>query len=450
MADQDEIKSLIMDQGKAFEAFKEANDTRLKEIEKKGSEDAVTADKVARIDSALNDLAEAKEAVERKLPARLDAIEAKFNRAMLGGDLKADEKASAELRVFNAEVKARAAQRGKHSGPEFDARGYADYRNAFVSYLRKGRDEMDPNEVKALAATVDPDGGYLVPADMSGRIVARAFETSPMREFAAVQVISSDALEGLYDLQAGVSGGWVSEKAARPETNTPQLGKWRIEVNEQYANPAATQRILDDAVINVEAWLATKTGDILGRNENAAFVTGDGVGKPRGFASYATAATADAARAWGVAEHVNTGAAGGFLTTAAGPDCLLDVIGAFKAVYINANTAWYANRAAITASRKLKDQQGGYLWQPGLQVGQPQNLLGFPVRTMQDMAALASGSLSMALADMSQAYQIVQRAGITTLRDPFTNKPFVHFYSTARVGGALVDFEAIKFVRFGS
>lgn len=446
----DEIKSLIEDQGKAFEEFKQANDLRLKELEKKGADDVLTREKVARIDEALNTLAEAKEAIERKLPSRLDAIEAKFNRSMLGGDKEGEGKAAAQLAVFNAEMKSRAAQRGRHSVADLDVKGYADYRKAFNTYLRGGMDALDGAESKALAATVDPDGGYLVPADMSGRIVARAFETSPMREYAAIQVISVDALEGLYDLNPGVSGGWVSEKQARTETNTPQLGKWRIDVHEQYANPAATQRILDDAVVNVEAWLAAKTGDILGRTENAAFVTGDGVGKPRGFASYTTAATADGARAWGVFEHVNTGAAGAFLGTTAAPDCLLDIIGAFKPVYINANTAWYANRAAITAVRKLKDSQGNYLWSPGLQVGQPQQLLTFPVRLMQDMAALASGSLSMALGDMSQAYQIVQRAGISTLRDPYTNKPYVHFYSTARVGGAAVDFEALKFLRFGS
>lgn len=446
MADE-EIKTLIVDQGKAFEAFKDANDTRLKELEKKGSADPLTLEKVARIDEALTTLAEAKEAVERKLPARLDAIEAKVNRAMLGSDVKGDEKAAAELGLFNAEVKARSASRGKHAAADLDANGYADYRKAFASYVRGGLDVLGDAEKKALSATVDPDGGYLVPADMSGRIVARTFETSPMRDYAAVQVISTDALEGLYDLNPGVSGGWVSEKAVRSETSTPQLGKWRIEVGEQYANPAATQRILDDAVINVEAWLAMKTGDILGRTENAAFVTGDGIGKPRGFASYTTAATIDALRAWGTFEHVNTGAAGAFL---AGADVLLDVIGAFKPTYINANTAWYTNRAAITAVRKLKDSTGIYLWQPGMTAGQPQTLLTFPVRLMQDMAALASGSLSMALGDMSQTYQIVQRAGITTLRDPFTNKPYVHFYSTARVGGGAVDFEALKFVRFGT
>jgi HK97 family phage major capsid protein len=445
----EEIKSLIEDQGRAFEEFKAANDARLKELEKQGASDVLTEEKVARIDEALNVLAEAKEAVEKKLPSRLDAMEAKINRAMLGGDLKAEEKAAAELKVFNAEAKSRAAARGQ-SAVVFDAKGYADYRKAFDTYVRNGKDALEVSESKALASTVDPDGGYLVPADISGRIVARAFETSPMREYAAVQVISSDALEGLYDLNPGVSGGWVAERQTRPETNTPPLGKWRIEVHEQYANPAATQRILDDAILNVEAWLAAKTGDILGRTENAAFVTGDGAGKPRGFASYTTAATEDASRNWGVLEHVNTGQAGGFLTTTAGSDCLLNLIGAFKAVYINTNTAWYANRAAITAVRRLKSQDGVYLWQPGLQLGQPQTLLTFPVRLMQDMAALGSGSLSMALGDMNQAYQVVQRAGITTLRDPFTNKPFVHFYSVARVGGGIVDFEALKFLRFGT
>lgn len=446
----EDINTLIDTLGKGFEEFKTANDTRLKELEKKGSADVVTVEKLNRIDDALSIATEAKELAERKLPSRLDAMEAKINRSMFGGDVTETKKAEAELRVFNAETKARAAARGVSAPEPFNADAYAQYKSAFSSYIRKGERSLSAEEFKAVSVNGDPDGGYLVPADLSGRIVARTFETSPMREYAAVQVISTGALEGLYDLNPGVSGGWVSEKQSRPETNTPQLGKWRIEVAEQFANPAATQTVLDDAVVDVEAWLAAKTADILGRTENGAFVTGDGAGKPRGFTTYATAATVDASRAWGTFEHVNTGAASGFLTTAAGPDCLLDLIGAFKAAYINGNTAWYANRAAITAVRKLKDQQGMYLWAPGLQAGQPQTLLTFPVRLMQDMPALASGSLSMALADMSQAYQIVQRAGISTLRDPYTNKPYVHFYSTARVGGAAVDFEALKFLRFGT
>jgi HK97 family phage major capsid protein len=444
-----DVPKIVTELGAAFEEFKSTHTDEIKQL-KAGAVDVLTREKLERLDTSLNTLSELKEVVERKLPARLDQMEAKVARAMLGLSGGVDtNKSAAELSAFNIAVKSFCSVKNRQAPADFDPSGYDQYKAAFKNYLRKGDRALTPDEWKAASVVGDPDGGYLVPADSTGRIVARMFETSPLREDAAIQVISSDALEGIYDLQPGVSGGWVSEKAARPETNTPQLGQWRIEVAAQYANPAATQRILDDGAIDVAAWLERKTADIMGRTENAAFVNGDGSGKPRGFCSYTTVVTDDATRAWGQLQHFNTGANAAFAAT--GPlDQLMDVIGAFKTAYINANTKWFAHRTAITAIRKARDGQGQYLWQPGLQLGQPQTLLTFPMRMYQDMPVLAAGSLSLALADMSQSYQIVQRSGIQTLRDPYTNKPFVHFYSTARVGGAVVDFDALKFIRFGT
>jgi HK97 family phage major capsid protein len=198
--------------------------------------------------------------------------------------------------------------------------------------------------------------------------------------------------------------------------------------------------------VDVESWLAMKVADKFARVEGAAFINGNGVGQPRGFASYTTAATADGSRAWGTLEHVVTGASGAFHTTQADP--LFTLIGAFKSAYLQ-NARWVTTREVIAAIRKFKTTTTAeYIWQPGLQQGQPQVILGYPVVIAQDMPALAANSLSMALGDFSEGYTVVDRQGIRTLRDPYTNKPYVVFYSTKRVGGAVVNFEAIKFIKF--
>jgi HK97 family phage major capsid protein len=165
---------------------------------------------------------------------------------------------------------------------------------------------LTTDEVKALQAGSDADGGFLMPPAAVGRVVKKVYELSPIRQIASVQEVSGDALEGLDDLDEA-SYGWTSEQGARTETNTPQVGKYRIAVEEMYAAPKATQKLLDDGAVDVEAWLAAKVADKFARVEAAAFITGTGVGQPRGFASYVTAATADGTRAWGTIEHVATG-----------------------------------------------------------------------------------------------------------------------------------------------
>jgi HK97 family phage major capsid protein len=317
------------------------------------------------------------------------------------------------------------------------------YKSALDAYIRKEERTLSSDEVKALSVGSDPDGGYVVYPDMSGRIVTRIFETSPMRAYASIQTISTDALEGLFDLNEA-SSGWVGETDSRPVTSTPQLGKWRIPVYEMYAKPQATQKLLDDAAINMEAWLASKVSEKFARQESTAFVTGDGVNKPRGFLTYSSGTTLP-----GTIEQLPTGASGAFAADPNGADVMINALYGLKAQY-RANATWFMNRVTLRQVRRLKDGDSAYLWAPGIAAGQPSTLLGYPVASFEDMPDPASNSLSVAVGDMREAYQIVDRIGIRTLRDPYSAKPYVEFYTTKRVGGDVVNFEAIKLIRFGS
>lgn len=441
--DAADLPAIIGNLGKAFEEFKSRNEVELKEI--KAGVKAAPAD-LGKIEDALTKLHAAKDAIELKLAGEEKArkqLETLLSRPGFGhnGGPALDD-AEKELKSFNAALKPDAAKA--------DAESYAAYRKGFSAFMRKDSRAFTPEEAKALQVGVDPDGGYVVPPTISARIVTRVFETSPMRALASVETIGTDKLEGLRDTDEAASGGWVAETAARTETNTPQIAKWAIPVFEVFAQPAATQQFLDDNTVDGEAWLGRKVADRLTRVENAAFIVGDGINKPRGIAAYPTAATADATRPWGTFEHVNTGANGAFLTTAVQADCLLDLIGAFKDAYL-ANASWLTRREVITAIRKMKEATtNAYIWQPGLERGRPQQLLGFPVTIAQDMPTLGTGSLSAAFGDFREAYQIVDRAGFRTLRDPYTAKPYVRFYTTRRVGGGALQFEAVKFLRFGT
>jgi HK97 family phage major capsid protein len=414
----------------AFEAFKDANDTRLKEIESKGAADPVTEAKLAKIE------------------ADLDAAQKTADAAVLASKRQArvvtDEKGNAvDLDQKALEWADMIARKSGTRATGFGAKELDGYKGQFMSYLRKGDQVMGADEMKALSVGSDPDGGYVVYPDMSGRIVSKVFETSPMRAYASVQVISTDALEGLFDLGEAASG-WVAETAARDDTVTPKLGTWRIPVHELFAFPKATQKVLDDAAINLEAWLAGKVSEKFARDEATAFVNGDGVSKPRGFLTYATGTTLP-----GTIEQVPTGVSGGFAAAPNGGDVLIDALYGLKAQY-RANATWFMNRVTTKAVRKIKDSDGAYLWSPGIAAGQPASLLGYPIASFEDMPDPAADSLSIAVGDMRAAYQIVDRVGIRTLRDPYTAKPYVGFYTTKRVGGDVVNFEALKLIRFNT
>lgn len=436
----DEIKKLIEEQGRTFEAFKAANDQMQSEIKKLGIADAATAEQVKKLNDALD-------AVGKKLAdamKRSDELEARLNVAAPAGiDAAAEAK---NLAAYNAFLKAEDRLKNRRGGP-LDADGYRAHRKAAERFLRYGQGLLEPDELKTLQVGVDPDGGYWVTPDVGGRIVQKVFETSDMRAIASAQAISTDALEGVNDLNEA-NAGWTAETGTRSATSTPQVGKWRIPVHEMYAMPEATQQLLDDAMVDVEGWLAAKVADKMARTENTAFVTGNGVGKPRGFASYATAATADASRAWGVLEHLATGTSAGFGTAPNGSDKLIELVHKLKSAY-RTGARWAMTRTTVGEVRKLK-ANGEYIWLPSMVAGQPATLLGYPVSELEDMAAIAADSLSIAFGNFAIGYQIVDRQGIRVLRDPFTNKPYVRFYTTRRVGGDVLNFEALKFLKFGT
>lgn len=436
MSDILEIKSLIEAQGKAWEEHKKTNDELLK-AKAEGKAVADLEAKLAKLSDEMDKLAE--------LKADFDKFILESQRP---GASKGDENTEAECKQWNAMLRADFQSKGRSIPAEVSVDAYAQYKSAFYSLVRHGDIErLSADERKALSAGSDPDGGYLLPTPTVGRMVKRVYEQSTMRQLANVLTISTDALEGIVDNDEA-DAGWVSEMGARNDTDTPQVGKYRIEAHEMYAQPKVTQKLIDDAATDVEAWLADKVADKFARVEGNAFWNGNGVGQPRGLAAYTTAATGDGSRAWGTFEHVLTGANGDFHTTKADP--LQDLLGAFKDQYLQ-NASFVMRREVRTKIRKMKEATSDrYLWEPSLQAGQPDRLLGYPVRIDQYIPAITTGSLSLAFGDFREAYTIVDRIGVRTLRDPYTAKPYIRFYSTKRTGAGAVNTEAVKFLKFAA
>lgn len=439
MSDILEIKQMLEDRKKAYDELQKTV-TELKAAQVDGKAIGDLTAKVETLSKACDQFDELKDA--------LDELQKKANRPQNDIEAKSAADLAEETKNFNIALRADFQMKGKSHPGDLSVEAYTQYKSAFFK-LAVGAtlESLTADERKAMSAGSDPDGGYLLPHATAGRTLGKIYEQSTMRQLAEVQTISSNDIEGILDNDEA-SAGWVSELGSRTETSTPQVGKWRIEAHEMYAMPKASQRILDDAATNVEAWLAGKIADKFARVEGAAFWTGDGVGKPKGLAAYATAATGDDTRAWGTFEHVKTGANGDFTTTKADP--LQDLIGAFKDQYLQ-NASFVMRREVRTKIRKMKEATSDrYLWEPSLQAGQPDRLLGYPTRIDQYMPSLTTGSLSLAFGDFKQAYLIVDRMGIRTLRDPYTAKPWVLFYSTKRTGAGAQSTEAVKFLKFES
>lgn len=308
---------------------------------------------------------------------------------------------------------------------------YKAYQHAFKMSLRREINHLSLDEQKAMMVGSDPDGGYLVPTATSSRIITKVYETSPLDELAYHETISTDAIEIAIDTdEAGA--GWVGETDARPETSTPQVGNQRIPVHEIYAKPKATQQLLEDAGIDVEAWLERKVGEKFARMRALAFVSGNGIKKPRGILTY----PAGSAGTRGTIMQVPSGHA-----TLLTPDGLVTLTFSLKDKYL-ANANWLMKRGTVGAVMLFKDNQGQYIWRPGLEAGKPSILLGYSVRRADDMPSVGAGALPIAFGDFRAGYTIVDRLGIRTLRDPYSSKPFVEFYTRQRVGGDVVDFEA--------
>lgn len=379
----------------AFAEFKSTNDARLSEIETRLTADVVTTDKLARIERALDDLS------------------LKASRPALGGPAP---RASAELA----------------------------HKQAFHGYVRQGSDAaLRAMEQKALSVASDPDGGYLVPQETETEINRALRAISPIRAIAGVRQVSGSVYKRPY-VTSGLQTGWAGEAASRPQTNTPTLASVSFPTMELYAMPAATTALLDDSAIDIDSWLADEVRLAFAEQEVAAFVTGDGINKPKGFLAYPT--VANATWAWGSIGTISTGVAGAFPATSPA-DKLIDLAYAVKAGY-RANGTFVMNRSTQSLVRKLKDADGNYLWLPALHAAQLPTLLGYPLAESEEMPDVGANSLSIAFGDFARGYLIVDRVGIRVLRDPYSAKPYVLFYTTKRVGGGVADFDAIKLLKF--
>jgi len=390
------------DMMRTFEAFKSANDERLDAIERR-SVDVLHEEKVARIDAALD-----------RQARRLDELALKAARPQLSHDRAAVTMSARE-----------------HKG-------------AFESYIRSGDNAgLRTLETKAMSIGTPADGGYLVPEEIEHEIGKRLAAISPIRSIASVREISSSMYKKPF-MTAGPATGWVGETATRPQTNSPTLDELSFPAAELYAMPAATASLLEDSAVNIDQWIASEVEQVFAMQEGAAFVNGDGINKPKGFLQYPK--VAEAGWSWGNIGFIETGVDAGFPDEASA-DPLIDLIYALKAGY-RQNASFVMNRKTQSAIRKLKDVDGNYLWQPPAQIGGRAGLLTFPVVEAEDMPDIAADSYAIAFGDFYRGYLVFDRQGVRVLRDPYSAKPYVLFYTTKRVGGGVQDFDAIKLLKF--
>ncbi len=370
-----------------FEAYKQANDERLAEIEAKGSADTLITEKLAKLDR------------------RIDQLSLK-------------------------------AARPDDAAPSQAAKGAQD--EAWSRYLRSGDESgLARLDVKALSAGTDDKGGYTAPPELDRLIEARLMQASPMRQIASVRQTTA----GVYrkPVSLGIGAAWAGETAGRTQSTTAGMSLLEFPAGELYAMPAATQTLLNDSYADVDEWLADEVEAAFSIQESAAFVSGDGDGKPRGFLDYEV--VAEASHVWG-----KIGSVAGDFTEADAGDQIIDLIQTPKSQF-RSNGRFVMNRRTVAAVRKLKDGDGRYLWRPGMN-GEAQTIFGYPVTELEDMPDIATGKAAIAFGDFRRGYLIVDRQGSQVLRDPYTAKPYVLFYTTKRVGGGVQNFDAIKAMVF--
>jgi HK97 family phage major capsid protein len=310
----------------------------------------------------------------------------------------------------------------------------------FAGFVRSGA----TIEMKAFTGVTGDAGGYAVPREIDAAIDAVLKTASPIRGIANVVKVGTAGYRKLVTT-GGTPSGWAAETAARPETATPVFTELNPPMGELYANPAASQAMLDDAAFDVEDWLSAEIAAEFAKAEGAAFVSGSGVNRPKGFLTYPTAATSDAVRAFGTLQHLASGAAGDF---AANPqERLIDLVQSLRAPY-RQGAAFVMNASTLARIRKFKTSDGAFVWSPSLAAGQPATLLGYPVVEAEDMPDVAANALTIAFGNFRMGYIVTERSETQILRDPYSNKPFVHFYATKRVGGCVSNSEAIKVMKF--
>ena len=400
-----ELKEAIDGVAVEIKEFKSGVDSRIEKLEK--------GDALASVETKLTEMGGKLDALDG-LKAQLEALETKGNRP------------------------------GKSEGVQ------DEYKSAFDGFIRKGaEDGLQELMIKAVSVGVDADGGFAVPETLDTAIEQLSRQNNPMRQVCTVMQVSNENYKKLVSL-GGAASGWVGETAARPATGSPTLAQIAPSFGEIYANPAATQKSLDDLMFSVDSWLGEEVGMEFGEKENLAFTSGDGTNKPKGILTYTMALTADGVRAFGEIQYRLSGTDSSLgANTATAIDNLVDLTFDLKPGY-RANAQFMVSRDVLREVRKLKDADGNLIWAQSLEAGQPSTLLGYPVLENEDMPAAGAESNSVLFGDFRRAYSVVDVVGTRVLRDPYTAKPNVHFYTTKRVGGFLVNSEAVKVLRLGN
>lgn len=428
-----DVKSLIEKQGQAWEQFKSINDKRLEAVE------AGQKARATELDESLGKI----NAEFKTISDDFKQVQIKLNRPALIGD-DSPEQLAKEAKTFNGALYSHYTRLSRQAPAALSPDDYGAYKKAFNNFIRKGGHQLSAEEIKQIQVGVDPDGGYLAPTETEAGIDRVATLASAMRSIARVITIGAPTYERIVTTSGATAGGWGNERTAPSETDTPRLAKLQFTPGLVWAEPHTTSQALEDLVFNVESWLQEEVGITLADQEAQAFIDGNGVERPRGFLSYDM--VANASYAWGKIGFITSGHASSFASTNPS-DKLVDLQHALKRTY-RANAQWVMNDATLGEIRKFKDSNGIYLWAPsGLQQGIVGQLLGYGVTTDDYMPDLAANAFPVAFGDFKRGYLIVDRRGISVLRDPYTSKPYIKFYTTKRVGGGVQNYEAIKVLK---
>ncbi len=403
----EELKKLIEAIGRAFEQFKAENDARIKQIEAKGMADPLLLAKVEKINADLTAMSVMKR--------NLEALETKVARGEFPGG------------AISGLVQAK-----------------AQHNLAYGKWLRTGIDSgLKDLEVKAEMSTLDDTAGGFVTSDpVTGAMTEVLSLVSQMRSLATVIEMTSLEYKTLVD-QLGESSEDVTEKGTRSTTDTPTFAEVSIFPKEMSAKPKVTQTLLDDPAFNTEAFVGKFIGRTFAAREGTWFWSGDGVKQAKGISAYSM--IANASYAWGYIGYI----AGGAASTFTSADKLFDLLHALKRGY-RAGATFLMNDSTLLTIRKFKDGDGNYLWRPGLLLDAPDTLLGKPIAIDDYVSDIGTNAYPIWFANFKEAYLIVDRIGIRMLRDPYSSKPYVEFYTTKKVGGGVVMYEAIKALKIAT
>jgi len=371
-------------------------------------------------------MAELQTAVKAMQDKNDENLKAKVDDAVLTEHVDRINTAISEIQS-NMEAQATALAASKIGAGGGQELADAEYSTAFASHFQKGMVETSLNK------GADDEGGYLAPVEWDRTIGKELAVLNPMRRLARVQTIGNAGYKKLFN-KGGTAAGWVGEEAARPETAAATFGIMAYGTGELYANPSATQGMLDDSEINLEQWLADEVKTKFATTEGTAFFSGDGTNKPTGILTYVTGAANAAVHPYGAVLQVTSGHA----STIPDGDAIIKLIYGLPAEY-QQNASFAMNRNTVQAVRLLKDGNGNYLWQPSFVAGEPATLGGYPLVEAADMPDVAANANSILFGDFNQTYIVIDRTGTRVMRDPYTNKPYVMFYTTKRVGGGLLD-----------